>query len=163
MGATAAVSLMVAGTGISAVGQYRAGQAEGAAAQRNAFLADQQADDAIRRGFLDSARHLSQVRRMTNEQRAGYAGSGVDAFSGSAADVRRDTSILGEVDALTIKTNAAKEAFGLRHQAESYRGAGNRARKAGTFGAISTLLTGGAQAYFGGKSVQSGKPEPSAR
>jgi hypothetical protein len=153
MGATAAMAAMLAGTGLNAYGQYQAGQEEAGKAKQNAMLAEFQADEALSRGFLESARHQASVRRLTSTQRAGYASQGIDVFSGSATDVRDSAKSLGEVDAMMIRNNAVREAFGYRVQATSARDEAASARRRGTYGTIGTLLTGGAQAYSAGKSV----------
>jgi hypothetical protein len=147
MGVSAAV-VMGAGTAISAYGQYQAGKENAKLLNTNAAAAELQAEDAMRRGFLESSRHLSSVRRLQGTQRAAYAGSGVDAFSGSASEVQEESRLLGELDAMTIRNNAAREAFGYRHQASIDRYNSQRSSRMGGLNSFTTLLTGGSQAYM---------------
>jgi len=166
----AAISLLLAGTGAAtqAYGQVKAGKqakAQGYAnkdaaesqaqlADYNASVADLQALDAEQRGEEEANRYRQGVRALFGEQRTGLAASGVDVGSGSALDVQADATFLGELDALTIRTNAAREAWGYKVQAVDLRAraritrkegvyaaaAGEDAARAGTIGAATTLL-----------------------
>lgn len=118
--------------------EKKAGEAGQAAANSQADLADYnaavatvQADDAIARGAEEESRFRSGVRGMIGAQRAGFAGGNIDVGYGSAADVQGDVAFLGELDALTIKTNAAREAWGYKVQAEDLRKRATIARKTG--------------------------------
>jgi hypothetical protein len=142
----AAVSLILAGAGtaIQVAGQRKAGAAakrEGAAlaevsesqaqvADFNAQVAGLQSADAIARGTEAENRFRTQVRGAIGTQRVGFAAAGVDVGFGSAVDVQADASFLGELDALTIRTNAAREAWGFQVQAENYRRQAEIDRKA---------------------------------
>src|SRR5690242_19657087 len=61
---------------------------------------------------------------MIGSQRAGLAANGVDINSGSAVDVQSTTAATGEADALTIRNNAARQAYGQQVQGLNY---GNQA------------------------------------
>jgi hypothetical protein len=123
------------GTGISTIGTIKAGNAQkraGEAGQRasesqadlleaNAAIADLQADDAIARGVQEEQRYRQVVRGAIGTQRAGFAAGNINVNTGSAVDVQADAAMLGELDALTIKTNAAREAWGYNVQAFDHR------------------------------------------
>jgi hypothetical protein len=140
-----ALALAAGGTAASAVGQYKAGQNQkkaGAAAadvsesqaqvaDYNAHVADLQATDAIERGDQAEARFRTQIRGAIGAQRTGFAAGNIDVGFGSAVDVQADAAFLGELDALTIKTNAAREAWGYQVQAYDYRQQAKIDRKAG--------------------------------
>jgi hypothetical protein len=104
--------LSFAGMGFSAAGQVRAGNAAGELADYNAAVLDQRAIDARARGQEDESRFRSRIRQLIGSQRAGYAGQNVDVGTGSAADVQADTAYLGELDALQLRANAVREAWG---------------------------------------------------
>src|SRR3989304_3955374 len=53
------------------------------------------------------------------------------AARGAAADVQADAAFQGELDALTIRTNAAREAWGYQVQAEDLRTRATIAREEG--------------------------------
>jgi hypothetical protein len=141
-----AIGLMIAGAATKAYGQHKAGQAakkEGEAEQRaaesqadlsdyNAAVADLQSKDAVERGALDANRFRARTRALIGEQRTGFAAGNIDVGYGSAVDVQADTAFLGELDALTVRTNAAREAWGFRVEATDQR---NRAAIQRTEGA----------------------------
>lgn len=150
-----ALGLSIAGATTSAIGQIRAGRAArrvGEAQQRsaesqaeladyNAAVADLQAKDALDRGQEEEQRWRQKVRLMVGEQRAGQAASNVDVGYGSAVDVQADTAFLGELDAMTIRNNAAREAWGYKVAGEDLRRRAQIARKEG----VMMLETGRAQ------------------
>lgn len=151
------LALMAGGTAVSARGQLRAGraareagEADAARLEYNARVAEAQGDDALLRGTEEEQRFRSTVRGLIGSQRAGFAAQGVNVGSGSAVDVQADAAYLGELDALTIRSNAQREAWGFRVQAEDARlGAaaarrgGRSAQTAGRFGAAATVLGAG--------------------
>jgi hypothetical protein len=175
MGALTAMTILaIASTATSAVGQVRAGKAAkraGEAGQRaaegqaelfdyNAAIADLQAKDALARGMEEESRFRRGVQGMIGGQRAAIAASNVDVSYGSAVDVQADTAMLGELDALTIRTNAAREAWGFKVAAVDYQkraeitrregvqlaAAGREQQKAMFIGAGATIIGGGASA-----------------
>lgn len=157
------LGLAAAGTATSAVGQVKAGNAAKATGDYNAAVAETQAKDAISRGRYDEQRFRQGVKVLIGSQRAGFAGQGVDVGVGSAVDVQADAAYLGELDALEIRNNAAREAWGYKVEAENYRRGGAQQQTASRFGAAGTVLGSGAsllqQRYgFGGGSP---KPLPS--
>lgn len=143
----AAIGLMLGagGMGISAIGQYKSGQAQKAAgkaaadvsesqaqvADYNAHVADLQSQDAIERGGDAENRFRMQIRGAIGAQRAGIAAGNIDVGFGSAVDVQADAASLGELDALQLRTNAAREAWGYQVQAFDYRQQAMIDRKAG--------------------------------
>lgn len=180
-----ALALTAAGAGLKAVQTVRAGNAEAEAGRReresaesaatlsdyNAAVAELQAKDAVARGVEDENRFRSQVRGIIGRQRAGFAAGSIQVNQGSAVDVQEDAAFLGELDALTIRTNAAREAWGYEVQAEDSRRratiqrkegvnlelAGNQARSASRWAAAGSLVGTGATLLmakygFGGRS-----------
>ena len=130
-----ALTLAGVGFGVQAYGQVKAGKAakkQGELAQQasesqaqitdyNAQVADLQATDAIERGAEAESKFRTQVRGAIGAQRAGIAGGNVSVGFGSAVDVQADAAYLGELDALTIRTNAGREAWGYKVQGEDLR------------------------------------------
>lgn len=153
---TIALVTMAAGTALSAAGSIQQGNAARAQAsyqsqveRNNATIAERQAQDAEQRGRVEEQRQRIQNARLAGTQRTAFAGAGVDLGSGSPLDVLMDTRQLGELDALTIRSNAAREAYGFRTQSSNLMAqsaltqrAGQNAQAAGAVGAGSTLLTG---------------------
>lgn len=159
MGAMAALSLNVASVLGSASTQYAQGrvaraqgQYAGRIADQNAGLAEAQAADAVARGTVAEGRFRQGTRGLIGSERATAAANGIDVGTGSAADIQANTAQLGELDALTIRNNAAREAYGYRVDAANYRAQGANARAGGAnaagaagIGALSTLAGGAAR------------------
>lgn len=179
-----ALSLILAGVGTatSVAGQFKAGKANRAAgvaadaaaragglaeqrslesqaglADYNAQVADLQSADATARGVQDENKFRTGVRGMIGSQRASLAASNVDVSFGSAADVQGDAAFLGELDALTIRTNAAREAWGFNVQGEDLRRRAQTARQEGAYAAESGVVTGAAQRAAGESAYSAAK------
>jgi len=90
-------------------------------ASNNARLAGMQADDAIARGQQAESQQRQKDARLAGQQRVGYAKSGVQVDSGSAASTVAETVALSELDAQTIRQNAARQAWGYRNQVNNYQ------------------------------------------
>jgi hypothetical protein len=131
---------------VSAWQSHKAGQAAeeaGAKAQEasnsqsdlsiyNSRVAELQAQDAIERGAEEESRFRTSVRGVIGTQRAGIAAGNIDVAYGSAVDVQADAAYLGELDALTIRTNATREAWGFKVEAEDLRKRAEIMRKEGS-------------------------------
>jgi len=162
-------AMLVASAATTAYGSYKQGKAlkkAGQAAQRsaedeaqlsdyNAGVAKLQAADALARGADDEARFRDQVKGVIGAQRAGFAAGNIDVGFGSAVDVQADAATLGELDALTIRTNAAREAWGyqvneidLKKRGEILRKEGKNAAAAGRAQATAAYI-GGAGTLLG--------------
>ncbi len=72
--------------------------------------------------------------------------SGVSVNGDTSTDLTYDSERLGALDALTIKTNAAREAFGYRTQGANFSAQGKFASLSAENTSRSTLLTGGMNA-----------------
>lgn len=131
--AISAGSSLKAGNAAKRAGQAQRRVAESQAdlADFNAQVADLQAADAIARGAEDEGRFRQGVRALIGSQRAAIGASGVDVNYGSSVDVQADAAFLGELDALTIRTNAAREAWGYKVQAADLRRRAQIARQEG--------------------------------
>lgn len=154
--AVVSAAASVIGTGVSAYGQVQAGQAAKAAgdynaavARNNQIVAEQQAADAQRRGEVAETEQRRKVRMLAGTQRAALAASGVQLDQGTALDILGDTAAMGELDALTIRNNAEREAYGYRVQGVNFGAEaglqtmrGQSAMTSGLIGAGGTVLSG---------------------
>ena len=135
----------------SSAAQSQARKKQGAAEETayvyNAVIAEQQAQDAIARGEQAEGIQRINVKRLIGAQRAAYGAQGVEVDSGSALDVQKDTAAMGELDAIIIRNNAAREAWGYRAQAQDLLYRGRLAKTAASAEAGQTLLAGGLKAY----------------
>ncbi len=151
-GGTTAISLAaaVASAAMTAYGQYQSGQQQkkmGAyqqavaqnnalTAERNAQIQDNAADDALARGRIEEQQHRLKVAQMTGTQRSALAASGVQVDTGSALDMVADTAMMGEMDALTLRNNAEREAYQFRVGAYNARAQGGSALAEGEMSAL---------------------------
>jgi hypothetical protein len=105
--------------------------------------------DAKARGQKEEAALRVKVAALKGRQRSALAASGVEVGSGSALDILGDTAALGELDALTIRSNAERESYeqdvvasNLQANAGMKRMGAQNSRIAGKIGAQTSLLTG---------------------
>lgn len=182
LGAFQAVQGFRAGKSAKKAGeqQQEAAESEAGLTDYNAQVADLQAGDAVARGAEEEQRFRAGVRGLVGAQRAAFAASNVDVGFGSALDVQADTAMLGELDALQIRTNAAREAWGYQVQAVDLRERARITRKEGEnlaktgreqqrqhqIGAIGSLVGTGAsflEARYGFGRTTGGGGRPVAR
>lgn len=117
----------VAGTGMTVMGSMQQSQAASAAANyqaqvaaNNQKVANWKAQDALARGQVSEDQRRMKTSLQIASQRAAMAGMGGDVNSGSAIDIVGDTAAAGEFDALTIRNNAQREAYGAKVQASNF-------------------------------------------
>lgn len=158
-----ATILTLGSTLLGAVGSIQQGQAAAASAkynnqvaQMNATISERRAKDAIERGATEEQKKRQQVQRILGEQQTAMAANGVDLTFGSPLDTMVDTAVLGELDALTIRTNAYREEYDYRVQAANQRAGGQlelmkgqAAKTAGYLDGFGTVLGGFGKAYSG--------------
>lgn len=145
----------VVGAGISAVGAYQGAQARSAnaayqaqVAANNASIARINAGMETQAGEIQAGNAGLRTRATVGRTLAGQAASGVDVNKGSFVKTRSAEAELGMVDALTIRSNAAKKAWADQVQAGSFDASGqllsresSQASSAGTIGAVGSLLS----------------------
>jgi len=143
----AALAMMSASAGASAVGSiYSARSArrnlehQAAIAEQNARLSEVSARNELMRG--DRAVGASRLRTagVAGAQRAAQAANGVALGEGSAAELAASTEYMGEMDAETIKQNAVWSAWGYRTQGTAQRNEAEMAR--GTAAGIDPAMAG---------------------
>lgn len=114
------------GAAISAYGAISSSQAQASASkyqsqveQNNAIIAEQNASWAAQAGNAQAEQKQLQTRAKLGGIIASEAASGLDVNSGSALDVRSSASELGQLDAINIRSNAARTAYGYNVQSTS--------------------------------------------
>lgn len=152
-------ALAILGTGISAASSVMGGfatsesdQYRAAIAENNAVLAKQDATWAIQSGETQAVNKGMEVRAKVGAEKASQGGSGIDVNSGSAAAVRTGTQSLGMLDAMTIRSNAARQAYGYDVAAASDTAEAQLDRSAAT-GAIVGGVLGGTGSLISGAST----------
>ena len=108
----------------------------------NAKMSKIQAQDAIDRGDKEAQNYLLKGRQTIGSQRAALAAQGVDVSTGSAADVQADTAVSAAMGAVTIRSNAWREAMGYKAQGVNYQNQGFIAKTSAQNEARTTMLTG---------------------
>jgi hypothetical protein len=81
-------------------------------ARNNATMAGYAAEDAANRGAREIEQSNQKARALRGEQEVRLASNGLDLSSGSALSLLQDTDWMMAQDAGTIRTNAAREAWG---------------------------------------------------
>ncbi len=155
------MALTLGSTLLGAAGQMQSASATAAAnkynaqvANMNAQISERRAKDAIERGAVEEQKKRAEVQQVLGKQQAAMAANGVDVTFGSPLDTITDSAVLGEMDALTIRTNAYREAYDYRVDAANKRASAtlsnmnaSAATTGGYLGAAGTILGGAGKAY----------------
>lgn len=156
----AAATAVVAG-GVSAYSQYQQGRYAGRVADQNAEIAEGEAARALQRGAQAAGVKRMETSLEVGEARArAGATEGIDLTSESSLDAIADARMMSELDAQTISSNAALEAWGYKVQATGQRAQARGARYAGKMGAATTLIGAASQAASIGMSYKVGTTAP---
>lgn len=137
------------GAKYSAKATENASKYNAAVATNNAILARRNAELAGQEGEQATALAQQQTKAKVGAIKAAQAASGVDVNYGSAVDVRSSAAETGQLSALSLRSDAARKAYGYQTQAKDYdaqagldTATGKSARIAGGIEADSTLLGG---------------------
>jgi len=147
--------IMLIGMAISALGSYKAGQAQEKAAEYNAQVAERQATAATQKAAYEEEMRREKGRKLSASQRAAAGATGITMES--FADVFAQTALDTELDALAIRYGGDIGSSMYRSEATGQRFAGAQAKKAGILSAGATLLTGAGKAFG---TYQSGLNKP---
>lgn len=90
-------------------------------AEQNAKEAERLAQEALSRGERDQEILSARAERLTGEQIAAIAAGGQDVSDATAQMLIADSKRAVSADIFTIKTNAIREAMGLKSQASNIR------------------------------------------
>jgi hypothetical protein len=134
---------------IAAVGGMMQGQQKSAAdigqasaLTQNAAYLNRAANDARYRGVVDADTQRVQTQNLIGTQRAAMASNGGVVDEGSNAIIQQDTAQYGELDAMIISNNAAREAYGYEVQASSNLSNASTLKKNAKTGLMGSLLGG---------------------
>lgn len=139
--AVAGLALSAIGTGVGVYSSVAAGEAADDASKRQQKASNAQAQTAQDAAALEAG----QVRRKNlirmGEQRAAGAKSGV-MINDSTSDVIYDSSVQGELEALSTLYSGASQASYNRSQGRAARAEGKAAKSAGYVKGAGTLIGG---------------------
>ena len=115
------------GTGAQVVGQIQQGKAAQAqanfksqVARNNSIIAGHKAEDARVRGEIAAQQEFVKNAQLRSKQRVVLAGNNVTVGQDAAAQLSQDTADVGTRDALTVQSNAEREALGFAAQASNF-------------------------------------------
>lgn len=156
------ISLVAGGlqAGLGVIGSIKQGEAQKAQANYNASVAAANAQIAKNKAAMAGAAGTAQTEQASLETRAKVGGivaaqaaGNIDINSGSALDVRSSAKQLGELNALTVRSNAARTAYGYQTEAASetgqeslYRSEARNAMPAAELNAFGNVLGGASSA-----------------
>lgn len=121
MGAAISGILELIGNSLAWDARSREIQRDMAMADENAAIAAEGSADAIRRGNIEAAKLRIRGTRALGEQAAAYQGGGVDATTGTPADMAAATEAVAGMDAQQVANDAAREAWGMRKQSQRFK------------------------------------------
>lgn len=128
MGPNIAMALSGAGMAANMFGAYKSAAGQKAAlnyqagvADSNANISDQQAHFAELNGAQMEYGSRLKTAGMIGDQKAAAAANGVDISTGSPVEIQASTKYLGELDADTIRDNAARQEWAFKTQATGFR------------------------------------------
>lgn len=131
---------------LSGVSQYEAGQQRSSLYRTNAIIAGEQAQSELQAGSANEEQQRLRGQAMTGQQ-VNTIGANNLQQRGTPSQVVSSTAALNEMNALTIRNNAARKAWGFRVQQVSDQRQSDLAASAGDFNAAGSILGGGAKAY----------------
>jgi hypothetical protein len=125
--AIAGVALAAVGTAATVAGAEQQASSQAAAAKfqaqvaaNNDIMAKQMASQAVQSGEAKATTEEMKTRSVFGAIAAAQAANNIDVNTGSALDVRTGAAETGQLDALTIRSNAAREAYGFQVQGVSF-------------------------------------------
>lgn len=142
-----AIGATVASTGVAMYSAHQQGEYAAKTAEYNAKVQQQQAQQAIDAGVTEEQQQRQKVRQIVAAQRADMATSGAVVDSGSFGDVLDTTVKTGEMDALTIRSNALRRAWGYNVGADLSKSEASMARTTGNLNMTGSLLTGASSTF----------------
>lgn len=134
---------------VSGIGAQQQAQAQANAANYNAAVARNAATFAKQQGEVQAQAADRRTAAMIGRQRAVYAAGNLDVNSGSPLDIQADTAQFGRLNSLTIRNNAARQAYGYEANANLDTAAASNYESAGNTAMIGSLI--GTAGNVGGK------------
>jgi hypothetical protein len=130
----------VAGAGMSAYSQAQSADYNAAVARNNQVIMNRNASIALQQGTVAEENQRLKTGSTIGAMESQQAASGVNPNSGSALNVRSSAAETGELDALTIRSNANMQNWNFKNQANEYAGAASLDLAQGQWGVASSIL-----------------------
>jgi len=120
-GALVSGATSLAASGFSASAERENQKLRNQIDEHNARIREINAKDASFKGQRSAEESKRRVSQIQAEQALAGAAQGVDITSGNASEILDETQRISEADALSIRNNAYREAFGLKVDAFNIR------------------------------------------
>jgi hypothetical protein len=130
---------------LSGVSRYEAGETRSKLFGANAEIARRQAQSEAEAGAYNEEMVRMKGAAIEGQQVA-QIGAGNLQQKGTPSQVVAGTRMINEMDALQVRNNALRRAWGFEVQGASDAVQGAMASRAGVFGGLGTVIGGGAQA-----------------
>lgn len=140
--AFAGIAASLAGAGISAYSSYQQGQAANAMAKHNAKVASNAATNEAQVAQQNAIRQREASRRQLASIRSKMASSGTAIGAGSSLDVLGTAASELELKTLDLFRDSDAKQRQYNNEATMTLWEGKQAAKAGTIGALGTLIGG---------------------
>jgi len=116
LGAMAAAPITTAATLVGGYAAYQGAQAQNKANLANANAIGVESQQVQQQGLQAEVKTREKAAAIAGEEAAGYAASGIDTGSGTGADVINETKQLGNMDAMTVRSNTLSQMNVLKNQ-----------------------------------------------
>ncbi len=140
--AIAGIVASVASAGVGMMSSMESANYNAQVAKNNQITANQNASIALQQGTVQEEAKRIQTGEMMGGIVASQAASGVNPNEGSALNVRSSAAETGELDALTIRSNANLQARNLQYQGAMYGAQAQADIAGGEWSAASSILGG---------------------
>lgn len=151
---TIAVVAGASATVMQGYSQLQQGQYQHGVAKYNARQQQNEAIQTRNKGVEAENIHREKVAQLLSTQRAQLGASGVGISTGSALSLQEDTQVMGQADALRIRTDFLDRAQSMDDQADITKSQGEAALSAGQMAFGTSLLS--AAASVAGSGVADG-------
>jgi hypothetical protein len=140
---TVAVSVAAVGTLMQGYSAQQQGAYENDVSKFNSRQQKNEAIQTRNKGTEEEIKLRDKTAQLTSLQRAQLGASGVQVDSGSALNLQQDAELIGEADALRIRSNFGDAANTLDDQADITRSKGKAALQGGQNAFKSSILQAG--------------------
>ena len=137
--------IAIASAAVSAIGQYKAGQAAQAQYRSQAAWNEIQAENDAIQYEQQGVNALRRTLRTVSAINARAAAGNINPWSGSTGNLQEQVLHEGYTDFNISKSNALTRRLTGQFQSNIYKAAGKSAYQQGVFGALSTVGKAGAQ------------------
>lgn len=131
---------------LSGVSRYEAGEERSRLFDANADIAKRQAQSEAEAGAYNETMVRMRGAALEGQQTAQIGANNLQQ-RGTPAAVVASSRMVNEMDALQTRNNALRRAWGFEVQGLNDRTQASFAQRSGEFGAVDSILTGGAKAY----------------